>query len=246
MTANEATANRSVIAASTRPSGASRPMATGRSWSTCSTPTCPRRRRHRQRHRSQSRHRNKHRTIRVRGGRRRSRNPVAAVFDDAPSAGSNGRRDGLACSTPEVPRIGAVTMATYIALSRFTDQGIRSIKDTTKRADAAKEAAKEIRRQHDAYLLDAGTLRPGDDHRSIGRAGGHRTDADHESAGNIRTETCAPSTRTMGQIWPKCRSPNSHASSSATRRARTSAHSGGCLLSDPFFSAHEGPRHSWA
>ncbi|WP_309678932.1 GYD domain-containing protein [Polaromonas sp.] len=32
-------------------------------------------------------------------------------------------------------------MATYIALSNFTDQGIRSVKDTTKRADAVKEAA---------------------------------------------------------------------------------------------------------
>lgn len=32
-------------------------------------------------------------------------------------------------------------MATYIALSTFTDQGIRNVKDTTKRADAAKEAA---------------------------------------------------------------------------------------------------------
>lgn len=32
-------------------------------------------------------------------------------------------------------------MATYIALSSFTDQGIRSVKDSTKRADAVKEAA---------------------------------------------------------------------------------------------------------
>lgn len=32
-------------------------------------------------------------------------------------------------------------MATYIALSNFTDQGIRTVKDTTKRADAVKEAA---------------------------------------------------------------------------------------------------------
>ena len=32
-------------------------------------------------------------------------------------------------------------MGTYIALSSFTDQGIRSIKDTTKRADAVREAA---------------------------------------------------------------------------------------------------------
>ncbi len=32
-------------------------------------------------------------------------------------------------------------MATYIALSTFTDQGIRNVKDTTKRAEAVKEAA---------------------------------------------------------------------------------------------------------
>jgi uncharacterized protein with GYD domain len=32
-------------------------------------------------------------------------------------------------------------MATYIALSRFTDQGIRSVKDTTKRAAAVNDAA---------------------------------------------------------------------------------------------------------
>ena len=35
-------------------------------------------------------------------------------------------------------------MATYIALSNFTDQGIRSIKDSTKRADAVMEAAKKF------------------------------------------------------------------------------------------------------
>ncbi len=32
-------------------------------------------------------------------------------------------------------------MASYIALAHFTDQGIRSVKDTVKRADAAKELA---------------------------------------------------------------------------------------------------------
>lgn len=32
-------------------------------------------------------------------------------------------------------------MATYIVLASFTDQGVRSVKDTTKRADAAKETA---------------------------------------------------------------------------------------------------------
>ena len=33
-------------------------------------------------------------------------------------------------------------MATYIVLGQFTDQGIRSVKDTTKRADAFKDMAR--------------------------------------------------------------------------------------------------------
>lgn len=32
-------------------------------------------------------------------------------------------------------------MATYIALANFTDQGIRSVRDTTRRADMVREAA---------------------------------------------------------------------------------------------------------
>ncbi|MEO8347192.1 MAG: GYD domain-containing protein [Betaproteobacteria bacterium] len=35
-------------------------------------------------------------------------------------------------------------MATYIALSNFTEQGVRGLKDTTRRADAVKEAAKKF------------------------------------------------------------------------------------------------------
>lgn len=35
-------------------------------------------------------------------------------------------------------------MATFIALLNFTDQGIRSVKDTTKRADAVAKAAKKF------------------------------------------------------------------------------------------------------
>ena len=35
-------------------------------------------------------------------------------------------------------------MATYIVLSSFTDQGIRSVKDTTKRADAVRETARKM------------------------------------------------------------------------------------------------------
>lgn len=35
-------------------------------------------------------------------------------------------------------------MATYIALSSFTDQGIRNVKDTTKRAEKVRELAKKF------------------------------------------------------------------------------------------------------
>lgn len=35
-------------------------------------------------------------------------------------------------------------MATYIVLTSFTDQGIRNVRDTTKRADAVKESAKKF------------------------------------------------------------------------------------------------------
>ena len=34
-------------------------------------------------------------------------------------------------------------MATFIALGNFTDQGIRNIKDSVKRADAVREAAQK-------------------------------------------------------------------------------------------------------
>jgi uncharacterized protein with GYD domain len=35
-------------------------------------------------------------------------------------------------------------MATYIVLSSFTDQGIRSVNDTTKRSDAVRELARKM------------------------------------------------------------------------------------------------------
>jgi uncharacterized protein with GYD domain len=35
-------------------------------------------------------------------------------------------------------------MATYIVLGQFTDQGIRNVKETTKRADALKDLAKRF------------------------------------------------------------------------------------------------------
>jgi len=35
-------------------------------------------------------------------------------------------------------------MATYIVLGNFTEQGIRNVKDTTKRADALRDMAKKL------------------------------------------------------------------------------------------------------
>lgn len=35
-------------------------------------------------------------------------------------------------------------MATYIVLSTFTEQGIKSVRDTTKRADAVRETARKM------------------------------------------------------------------------------------------------------
>src|SRR5689334_19875109 len=35
-------------------------------------------------------------------------------------------------------------MATYIILGNFTDQGIRNVKDTTKRAEALRDAARRV------------------------------------------------------------------------------------------------------
>lgn len=35
-------------------------------------------------------------------------------------------------------------MATYIVLAHFTEQGIRNVKDTTKRADAVRDLAKTV------------------------------------------------------------------------------------------------------
>ena len=40
--------------------------------------------------------------------------------------------------------IRRIIMATYIVLTNFTDQGIRNVTETTKRADAVKELAKKF------------------------------------------------------------------------------------------------------
>jgi uncharacterized protein with GYD domain len=57
--------------------------------------------------------------------------------------GSRARPGGSACGSPTARR-RRVTMITYIGLLSFTEKGVQSIKDTTKRAAAAKEAAKRF------------------------------------------------------------------------------------------------------
>ena len=86
-------------------------------------------------------------------------------------------------------------MATYVVLASFTDQGIRSIKDTTKRADAAREMAgkfgvkmKDIFWTQGQY--DLVTVCEGDDEAAIAAFGLALT-----SAGNVRFQTLRAFTR---------------------------------------------------
>jgi uncharacterized protein with GYD domain len=86
-------------------------------------------------------------------------------------------------------------MATYIVLCQFTDQGIRNVKETTKRADAAKELAAKFGvtlkdfywtlGKHDVVIVCEGQ----DDAAltAFGLAVG--------SAGNVRTQTLRAFTR---------------------------------------------------
>lgn len=95
-------------------------------------------------------------------------------------------------------------MATYIALCNFTDQGIRSVKDTTKRADAVKEAASKFgaKMTHIYWTLgkyDLVTLIDAPDDAAAAAFG-----LAISSAGNIRLQTLrAFSQDEMGPILGK-------------------------------------------
>lgn len=80
-------------------------------------------------------------------------------------------------------------MATYVVLSNFTDQGIRSVKDTTKRADAYRESAKSAGvTVKDLYWTlgqyDVVTIVEAPDDVAITALG-----LDLGKAGNVRTQT---------------------------------------------------------
>lgn len=86
-------------------------------------------------------------------------------------------------------------MLNYIVLGTFTDQGIRAVKDTTKRADAAKELAGRFGvRMNDIYWTqgqyDLVTLCQAEDEAAIAAFG-----LALSSAGNVRFQTLRAFTR---------------------------------------------------
>jgi uncharacterized protein with GYD domain len=75
---------------------------------------------------------------------------AALHFAGAPRLNSVWRKS---CRSPSLgppptgagkPKSEEKFMPTYIVLGQFTEQGIRNVKDTSKRADAAKELAKKL------------------------------------------------------------------------------------------------------
>jgi uncharacterized protein with GYD domain len=95
-------------------------------------------------------------------------------------------------------------MPTYIALCRFTDQGIRSVKDTTKRAAGATEAAPRFGAQMTQIYWTLGRY----DLVTIIEAADEQAATAFmltiASAGNIRMETLRAFTRDeMGGILGK-------------------------------------------
>jgi uncharacterized protein with GYD domain len=95
-------------------------------------------------------------------------------------------------------------MATYIVLGNFTDQGIRSVKETTKRAEAFKEMARKagVKVKEVYWTLgqyDLATIVESPDEETATALGLSAC-----SLGNIRTQTLrAFSAEEMGRIIAK-------------------------------------------
>ena len=95
-------------------------------------------------------------------------------------------------------------MATYIVLGNFTDQGIRNVKDTTKRAEAFKEMARKagVKVKEVYWTLgqyDLATIMEAPDEETATALGLSAC-----SLGNIRTQTLrAFSAEEMGRIIAK-------------------------------------------
>ena len=92
-------------------------------------------------------------------------------------------------------------MATYIVLGQFTDQGIKNVKDTTKRAEAFKSLAKKFNATVTAVYwtlgqFDVALIVDAQDDSSV-----NALLLTLGTLGNVRTQTLrAFSTDEMGQI----------------------------------------------
>jgi uncharacterized protein with GYD domain len=88
-----------------------------------------------------------------------------------------------------------ISMATYIVLSTFTDQGIRSVKDTTKRADAVKETARKMGIETKSIYWTIGKYDVVATFEAPDDASITALSLALASAGNIRTQTMRAFTR---------------------------------------------------
>jgi uncharacterized protein with GYD domain len=80
-------------------------------------------------------------------------------------------------------------MATYIVLSTFTDQGIRTVKDTTKRADAVRETARKMGIEMKSIYWTVGKYDIVATFEAPDEASMTTLSLTLASAGNIRTQT---------------------------------------------------------
>ena len=119
-------------------------------------------------------------------------------------------------------------MATYIVLSNFTEQGMRNVKDTTKRADAVKELAKKCGATAKEFYWTLGkydvvAIFEAPDEASITALGlGHRRGRQRPDTDDARLHE----RRDAAEFWASCRSGRArvsrhrvHANQAARMRA---------------------------
>ena len=95
-------------------------------------------------------------------------------------------------------------MATYIMLSKFTDQGIRSVKETTKRAEAFKEKVQKLGANIKDIYWTLGEYDVIATFEAPDAATATTVGLSLGAGGNVRTQTLAAfSASEMGQILSK-------------------------------------------
>ena len=95
-------------------------------------------------------------------------------------------------------------MATFIMLAKFTDQGIRSVKESTKRAEAFKETARKFGANIKDIYWTMGEYDVIATFEAPDAATATTIGLSLSAAGNVRTQTLAAfSANEMGQILGK-------------------------------------------